>query len=449
MLYRLFRAAARVALHLFFRRIEVEGTEHIPATGPVLFVPNHTNALVDPLVLMVSTHRRVTLTAKHVLARNPLLGLFMRALGVVPFRRRQDVALAAELRRNERSLERCRKILAGGGAICIFPEGVSHSDPKLRPFRTGPARIALDFVRQDGNIGSLTIVPVGLLYMEKNRFRSGVWLRFGAGLDVGVWLAEHPHADAKLLTEEIRRRVEALTLNYERRRESAILGWAAEIVATGGKAPPPLGGREPSTAEWFHLVSRLQAGYRALLERRRDEVDALSARIRAYRRELRRRGIDASEVYLPMHAGRALLFVVREAELLMVGLPLTIFGILSHIVPAFIVRWIARAMSRDKDQWASNTVYPGLVVFALFYALQLSLAWRLLPTPWAALYTVALPYTGYYTLLYRDRAGGVVARVRAFVSFLFDRDRQERLAREGRKIIARVVELDAWLQRTI
>ena len=33
--------------------------------------------------------------------------------------------------------------LAGGDAICIFPEGVSHSTGRLEPLRTGAARMAL------------------------------------------------------------------------------------------------------------------------------------------------------------------------------------------------------------------------------------------------------------------------------------------------------------------
>jgi 1-acyl-sn-glycerol-3-phosphate acyltransferase len=82
---------ARVILKLFFRRIEVEGRGHLPEKGPVLFVCNHTNALVDPLMLLINVRRRVTLTAKNVLARNPLLGLLMAGLGVVTFHRREDV----------------------------------------------------------------------------------------------------------------------------------------------------------------------------------------------------------------------------------------------------------------------------------------------------------------------------------------------------------------------
>jgi 1-acyl-sn-glycerol-3-phosphate acyltransferase len=63
MLYRLYRLLSWVMLKLFFRRIEVEGRSQVPAAGPLLLVPNHSNALVDPLVLIVTLRRRLTLTA--------------------------------------------------------------------------------------------------------------------------------------------------------------------------------------------------------------------------------------------------------------------------------------------------------------------------------------------------------------------------------------------------
>ena len=109
MLYRIFRALARLSLHVFFRRIEAEGHEHVPAQGPLLFVPNHANALVDPLVLMSCLGRPLTVTAKNVLARNPLMRFLMAALGVVTFHRRQDVGKGADVRQNLHSRERCRE----------------------------------------------------------------------------------------------------------------------------------------------------------------------------------------------------------------------------------------------------------------------------------------------------------------------------------------------------
>jgi len=95
MFYRLFRAMSRMVLGLFFRRIDVEGSENVPQTGPLLLVANHSNALVDPLVLLDALGRPVTLTAKNVLAKSGFLAFLMRSLGVITFHRKQDVGKGA------------------------------------------------------------------------------------------------------------------------------------------------------------------------------------------------------------------------------------------------------------------------------------------------------------------------------------------------------------------
>ena len=299
----------------------------------------------------------------------------------------------------------------------------------MRNFHTGLARIAMEFVRKDGNPGGLEIEPVGLLYTGKDRFRSDVWLRFGRPLDVGKWLDAHPDADAAALTEEVRRLIEAQTLSFEDRREMVIVHYASEIIATQGGMPRPLGSVEPTVAEWFGLLARLQQGYRQLLAVRAVEVEALSERVRRHRAELKRLGIAPSEVYLPLHPARAALFLVRELELTLLGAPLAVFGILNHLIPYVAVKTLARALSKDKDQWASNVIYPSFLVFPLYELLLLAAVWMTLPTFWAVIYSAALPYTGYYALLYRDRTGSAWRRARPHGSG----DRQSRRAqRYGR-----------------
>ena len=440
MIYAVLEATTRVALHLFFRRIDVEGGGRVPAGRPVLLLPNHANSLVDALVVASACRRPVTLTAKSVLAHQPLLGAIMRSAGIIWFHRRQDIGKGAVMAENLRSLERCRRVLAAGGAVCIFPEGASHSEPRMRPFRTGAARIAIDYATLDGNPGGLAIVPVGLLYSEKNRFRSTVWLRFGAPLDVGDWLAAHP-PDPALLTAEVRARVEALTIEYASRSDSVLLEWAAALVSTHGSAPPTLGTEDDGAAERFRLLALLRREHQRLASDHPGEVAALSTRIRKYAHELRMRGVEPGEVYLPMHAGRALLFAIREAELLLVGGPVALLGAVAHGVPYFLVATIARALSKERDEWASNTVLPAAMIFPAWYAGVLGTAWWFLPRWWALLVTVALPYSGYYALLYRDRVTLVWRRLRTFVQFLFDRPSQDRLASEGRAILKQMFDL--------
>ena len=122
--------------------------------------------------------------------------------------------------RNDDSFARCRAELAAGGALALFPEGVSHSDPQLRPLKTGAARIALSAeAEHDGKLG-VTIVPVGLYYERKTMFRSSVLLAVGEPLAVAPLLADYrrdERAAVTALTETIDARLDEVVLQAETR----------------------------------------------------------------------------------------------------------------------------------------------------------------------------------------------------------------------------------------
>ena len=64
MIRRIIRAVLRIALRVYFRRIEVIGLDNVPRHSPVIFVLNHPNGLVDPAFLLCLAPRRVAFVAK-------------------------------------------------------------------------------------------------------------------------------------------------------------------------------------------------------------------------------------------------------------------------------------------------------------------------------------------------------------------------------------------------
>jgi 1-acyl-sn-glycerol-3-phosphate acyltransferase len=166
-------------LRLFFRRIDVEGREQVPQVGPVIFILNHPNALIDPLILLCRAGRPVSFLAKEPLFRMPFIGSIVRAMDSIPVYRRMD---QADTSQNAATFVAARQLLSRGGSLALFPEGTSHSDPRLKPFRTGAARIALG-----AQVPGLQVVPAGLFYTEKSRFRSQVLLCFGPPVEVARW----------------------------------------------------------------------------------------------------------------------------------------------------------------------------------------------------------------------------------------------------------------------
>src|SRR6266849_7117332 len=181
MIRRTIRGILRIALRVYFRRIEVTGLENVPRQSPVIFVLNHPNALVDPAFLLCLAPRRVSFLAKAPLFRTPVLNFFVRALDSLPVYRRQDEG--EDVSRNRETFAAARELLARGGTIGICPEGVSHDEPRLRPIKTGVARIALAAV-STGEVRDLKIVPAGLYYTSKTKFRSAALLYFGKPIDV-------------------------------------------------------------------------------------------------------------------------------------------------------------------------------------------------------------------------------------------------------------------------
>jgi glycerol-3-phosphate O-acyltransferase/dihydroxyacetone phosphate acyltransferase len=460
MIYRILRQLAYFSVRIFFRRIEVEGVENVPESGPVLLVPNHPNALVDALVVLMHLKRPISLTAKSTLADIIILRQMIKSTNVILFHRKKDAAKGADPSRNAGAIAQCRERLELGEAILIFPEGQSHSDPSLRPLRTGAARIALDYLDSGLDPGlnsaldsgemaaNLAIIPVGLHFPEKDRFRSDVWVRFGKPFDPSGWLKENPDGDPLELTAEIENRIRELTLNYERRPDSVLLGWAAEILETGAAPPARLGLDKHRVSRRLKLIQLLNEGYQQLKEYQAEDITELRKRVRAYRVELRDLGIKPSEVYLRMPAWRVVRFIVRELVILVVGMPIAAWGALNHLIPAGIIRMVAVTVSEEKDKWASNVVLPTIVIIPFFYVIQISIAWLNLPPAWTLLYAVSLPVSGLFTILYRDRVGNIRDRARTFFLFLKNPDLRERLGNEGREIIADLTRMGERLEQT-
>jgi len=437
--YRLARALLRLSMHGFFRRVEIQGHERIPSRGPVLLVANHTNAFVDPVVLLIGLRRRLTLTAKSTLAHNPLLAPLLRAFDAVLFHRSGDEDPSAGADYNERALVECAKRLGNGEAVLVFPEGVSHSDPSMRPFKTGVARIAVAFREREPD-GTLDLVPIGLHYTQKDGWRSEAVAFVGHPVDLATWIrgaaGQAGEVDVERLTNEMRIRIERLTAGYANDEERLLVERAARLLDYDPEGPAPLDRRVPlDVGERVDLLHRLRRGAHELRMRDPERFLALSAEARELSETLQQRGVAPAEVGLPMSALRAALFFVREMEVLFVGAPLALVGWLANVAPLSLTRRLVRRLSRDEDHTASNAVFIGPPVFLAWWGLSTFGAVALSGVGWGAGVAAALPLTGALALRYRDRAGGVIRRVRTFVQWLMSpRDRLDLAGRLERWI---------------
>ena len=137
----------RLLVHLINRaywRVEVDGADTVPVTGPVILAPVH-RSFMDFFVVSEVTKRKIFYMTKEEMWKSPLLGAFLDSVGAFPVHRDGADRLA---------LERAQDVLERGDVLILFPEGTRRAGPVVEDLHEGAAFLA-------ARTGA-PIVPIGI-----------------------------------------------------------------------------------------------------------------------------------------------------------------------------------------------------------------------------------------------------------------------------------------------
>jgi glycerol-3-phosphate O-acyltransferase/dihydroxyacetone phosphate acyltransferase len=448
-------ALARFVLRVFFRRVEVVGEERLPAAvgasgrRPLVLVANHVNGLVDPVLVLGALPLRPRFLAKSTLWKIPILAQILTAAHAIPVYRRQDApsvtaappgaaagaASPADMSRNDETFARCHEALAQGGSIALFPEGTSHNEPALQPLKTGAARIVLEAEARLGPLGT-RIVPVGLTFDERGRFRSRALVRVGEPIDPAPEISiykDDPIAAGRALTARIDQALHRVTLNYTSWDEARLIARAADLFARPGLLLPH--GR--TLAATFDLHRAFLEGYGEMKARCPEEVAAAAQVVQDYDRLLTAFHLRDDQVAAAYPVSPVARFVGKTLFRLLVYLPVAIVGTILNLLPYQIVRAIA-GRSKDGDQKATLKVFPALAIYPFCWlaeALAVGYGWG--GKAGILTFLLCLP-TGYVAMLFDERRERFVREARAYL-VLRTRGRAAAELREKREAVYRGV----------
>ena len=438
MIRRISSAGLRLLLRVFFRRIEIAGAERIPAAGPVIFVLNHPNGLVDPLFLLCFSPRPVSFLAKAPLFRMPIVGFFVRAFGSIPVYRKQDPG--TDVTRNRETFESARALLSRGGILALFPEGASHDEPKLLGLKTGAARIALGVAVEAG----LHIVPAGLYYTWKTRFRSSALLTFGKPLEVSpVPLDERgepPPGATKELTRRIETALSEMMLHAESREALDLVRRAERIFSIEPE------GSETPLAEQLDLRRRFVAGAALLKERDPARYAAVRARLTRFEAERKEAGLPLEHLTAEGLTARSLARLVAANFGSLLLLPLAVLGAFLHYPAYRLAGFLASQFAGgQEDQLATIKAGSSVLLFPATWAVSAAAAGMLLGRRAAILTAVLAPASGYAAMRARESLDLIVGRARALLSALSGVYAARRLVAERRAIQEEMIGIAAEL----
>ena len=386
--YAILRYYVDITLKLSYRNIRYVGRENIPQDGAVIYAPNHTNALMDALVVLAMDRRAKVFVARADIFKFPILAKIFTFLKIMPIMRMRDGL--DEVRRNNETIEKAVDVLRDKVPFCIFPEGQHQAKYSSLPLSKGIFRIAFQAQEMMPDV-PLYIVPVGIRYGNFFRFRSTVSVHVVEPINVGEFIAAHKEQTTQeqmnIMREDLTERMKSSILyipnddDYEAKYEVC-----ATIVKAQAKKV-----KQSSSEPLHELDAHFQANRLTvkLIDRLMEEQPERAAELLKLGREaavLRRSrhiSLDSISIKYPVLSRilKLLFFIVA----LPYCIPVSVLTLPIKLVCMFVCH-----LMKDKAFHNSARYLVNLVLWPILMIIYAVIAYSFLPWQWVLPVTIVL-----------------------------------------------------------
>ncbi len=196
-LYAFLRPYVDWCIKLSYRYLRYRGAE-LPKDGAVILAPNHTNTLMDALVILAGRKDATAFGARADIFRKPSIAKILHFLRILPMVRERDGL--EHVSENYESFDQIDRILDHGVPFCLFAEGSHRPGRTLQSVKKGIARIACKSAQER----QTWLVPTGINYSDFFRYRGACEVRYGEPLDINAFIREHADLTEPQLLQELR-----------------------------------------------------------------------------------------------------------------------------------------------------------------------------------------------------------------------------------------------------
>lgn len=390
--YEIIRIYVRFGFWLTHKRIVVTGRHLIPKGKPVIFAPNHQNALMDPLALVCTNSHQSVWLARADIFKSKKVSAILKYLKLLPVYRIRDGK--DNLSNNEEIFEQVIQLLENKQTIALFPEATHSGKRQMLPHKKAIPRIALEAEARNDFKLDLQIVPVGITYSHYWKFNRSLIVQYGQPIQVkDYWIDYEVNSPKAMLDlrDEIYRKLVPLTIQIN----STTYYQEYENIRK-------LVGKEYSQRRFFCKNSSLQLFYaekelvsklEQLEELQPADFNNLIVAAHLYFSEIENSSISDDQIE---NAGIASWNkVFRSITLAILTLPIFVLGFVFNAIPFIIPRTILRKKIKDTTFLSTFNFVGGLIVFPLFYLIAVYLLFNWSSSVLVAIFTlIGMPFVG-------------------------------------------------------
>ena len=348
----------------FFFPKRVVGLEKVDFNDILIFAPNHQNALIDALALLSIRKWQLVFLARADIFKKPFINKILTFLKILPIYRIRDGY--ENLQQNNDVFKKTVDVLNNRNGLVILPEGNHAGVRRLRQLKKGIARIA--FGAEDASDKSLNIkiVPIGLEYSHYYKFGSPMLIRLGEPIPIAEYYQKSKENYAiaiKSLVDELSERMKKEIINieneefYDQYETVRIYGAISLLRQNGTKV---------NMETLFGAGKAIISALNELQKNDEDSFNNLMNCAKQFNKEIESAGFKEKPSFYEINSLSDLIF---QIPLLLVTLPVFLYGFVNNIFPLGILAFISSKI-KDPQFFSSFRYVVGLVLFPIFSLIQ-------------------------------------------------------------------------------
>ena len=395
MLYNTFRWLFQLTVTAYFRSIYVQGKEYVPPKGkPVIFAANHPSSFMDPILLAVNLKRSLYFLARGDIFKNKFVGRLFDKLHMIPVYK-PDLS-PGQTHKNEMIFEKCHVHLGQNSTVMIFPEGTSKTERRLRPIKTGVARIALGAEAKYNFELDLSIVPIGLNYSNPHNFKSDVFVNIGEPIQVSEYkdiYLKDPKEGVLQLTERVKIELEKRIVIIEDERFEKLIQQIEILYRSKLRDESKLQGK---AAQDFYLSQDIVKAVEYYAKNNPELLKEFEKKITYYLKELKGLKIRDTQIRTSSISFRFIWTMLY----FIAGFPLFLYGLVTNVLPYKLAEFISSKILIREDFVGSIKIAVGMLVFLLLYGVDAFVFGAFTNVLWGVLFCISLYPIGLFTVDY-------------------------------------------------
>jgi len=395
MIYKFLRWFASVGIKFYYKNVFISPNFEVRNNTPTIYASNHPSGFYESLILTTVLKKPIIFLVRSDYVSIKGLMWAFKILKLYPIYRQSEGL--KDVSKNREAFSILNKELEKKTPVCIYPEGTTKFNFRIKPIKKGIARLALGAI--NNGIKDLKITPIAFNFEAPVEFRSNLFINVENSFSVSDYINDKNELPVQLrnLTKEVEDKMREVTIDLKNQHQFDLYKKINSIIVNDYNKNKKL---KPYVFN-SQLPSVSKELSRKIKDIDEDKFNILNEATNKYFKLLKNIRSTDNAVISP-----SISFI--DGIKYIIGYPIYTIGILLNILPILFALYIRKKKIKQYEYKTVVTVLISQFAYLFYFIFLLILS--LIFFSYYGLLVFVLPIIFWYTLNFYDLKRSIRAK---------------------------------------